>query len=63
MFISGIICNLFFLKVYLSILERESEQAWGDGVEGQREKIPQADSQLNIDSDVGLDPLTHEPMT
>ena len=47
---------LFFLKIYLFILEIESVSwGWGErGVEGEE----QADSTLSAEPDAGLDPRT-----
>jgi len=50
---------LFFLKIYLLTLERES-MCLGGGAEGEN---LQADFPLSVEPDMGLDPMTHEVMT
>ena len=46
--------KIFFLKIYLSILEREREQERGMG----RGTESQADSPLSVEPDLGLDLMT-----
>lgn len=40
--------------------KRERARA-GGGAEGEEERESQADFPLNVEPDVGLDPMTHDP--
>ena len=51
---------IFFFKIDLFILERESMHEWEGQRQKQREIESQADAALSLEPDAGLYPTTHE---